>query len=35
LNSFSYQPAPMPQSSRPPLITSIVEVIFARTDGWR
>ena len=31
--SFSYHPAPMPQSRRPPLITSIVEVILASTLG--
>ena len=33
--SFSYQPAPMPQSRRPPEITSTVEVILASRDGCR
>ena len=30
-----HQPAPMPQSSRPPLMTSMVLVILASTDGSR
>ena len=33
--SCSYQPAPMPKSSRPWLITSTVEAIFASSAGLR
>ena len=35
VNSCSYHPAPMPQIRRPPEITSMFDVILARSPGFR